>query len=372
MVETQKDEVKKNVNHLIDFKTFEEANKTILSSLDSNCSKVFDTNKLNLSIPSDIMMQFENISRINALIAKQIAEPDSSSSGEIEHLNEQVDKTLKIPDLIIQQIQSLEEMNKNLVSDFQIPKITLDNIKEIHKKNIHQIQKANNAFEQIAKIDPHYLSSLDPILCLAFRWDGILESVAKSLDFGDTSWWDEFDSLPELKELYLLWKNNDKNEIDQFFNRWFSERQKINNLIGALHENELFRPRMHIIEKALLAHLDGHYELSIPILLSQIDGVFLEKCRRDASMCIDCGLGNASSKRIGERSRDYFCFDANNVSRNILRKDNDYICFFLDHILKTFETIRHDILHGIKIDYPEKDFSTKLIVSMINLSYSKC
>lgn len=373
VIEMQNETHTKKINPAINFKEFEKANKSILSTFDNKSSKVPISH---LSIPQDMLSQFEKIAEINSLIAKQIADPEFSSVEQIEKLNDEVNSTLKIPELLIRQMQSLDEMNKNLTSDFQIPKDTLNSIKDIHKTNINNIKKANDAIEQITKIDPYYLSSLDPILYLAFKWDGVLDSIAKSLDFENNDGSGNFESLPELNELYLLWKNKDSAKIDAFFDSWFSNKTSVDNLIYCLGENDLFKPRMHIIEKALHAHLNGDYELSIPILLSQLDGIFLDRCKGSSSACVDCGMGsvvfnNGVNKRIGGRERNYFCFDSNNVSRKILRQDNDYMCFFLDHILKTFEVIRHDILHGIKVDYPEKDFSTKLIVSMVNLNYAK-
>lgn len=357
---------------VIDFKTYEEANRSILNLLDDSHVNAVPRD---LSIPKEIISQFEKIAEINSLIAKEIADPESSSLERIEILNGQVHKNLRIPELMMRQMQTLEEMNKSLTSDFQIPKETLDTIKDVHKRNIISIRKANSTIEQIKRIDPHYFSSLDPILFLAFRWNGIMDSLAKSLEFDSKAGPQMYESLPELRELYNLWKQGDTSGIDAFFDTWFSDENRMRNLIFCLNENDLFRPRMHIIEKALVAHLAGDYELSIPILLSQLDGIFLDKYK-NKSHCMDCAVGavtfiGSENKRVPDIEKNYFCFDSNNISRRLLRNDNDYLCIFLDHILKTFETMRHDILHGIKTDYHEKEFSTKLILAMINLRYAK-
>ena len=47
-----------------------------------------------------------------------------------------------------------------------------------------------------------------------------------------------------------------------------------------------------------------------------------------------------------------------------------YFPEFLEHINDTFANLRNDILHGKKLDYPDKNLSTKLVITLYQLHCS--
>jgi hypothetical protein len=223
--------------------------------------------------------------------------------------------------------------------------------------------------EQIPKIN---LSSIDPIFNIAFKWEGLFESISKSFKFTDDAEFKKFEynwvgflTLTEIKELYELWKKGDTEKVKDFFYNWFSDEEKVDNLIEDFNKNEFFRPRMHILSKALKAHLNTDYELSIPILLSQIDGIFIER-HKDLDGKITY---TNTCQKCGAKVKDKAPLNAKNISQHIIKRENKFMVFFLQHIIDTFENLRNAILHGKKLDYPDKDLSTKLIVTLLELSY---
>jgi len=371
MCKDNNDEDKKS-DKSIDPKAFEKANKSIVESLANIKPLIPNINSL---IPKETFSQFEKIAQINELITKQISIPNSffTQVEQIERLNKEINNQFKIPNDLIKQMQSVAEINKRLTTSFQISTSTLNAIKNIQKINFDYLTQANKALEQISKINTSFLSSINPIFNIAFKWEGLFESISKSFKFTDEEEFKKFEynwagflTITELKELYRLWKKGEKEKVKDFFYKWFSDEKKVDNLIEDFNKNEIFSPRMHILGKALKAHLNSDYELSIPILLSQIDGIFIERHKDlDGEItfthkCQECGAKVKTKAPL----------NAKNISQHILKKENEYTLFFLQHIIDTFENLRNAILHGKKLDYPDKDLSTKLIVTLLELSYN--
>jgi len=350
-------------------KLYDEANKSLAISLANLRPLIPDINTL---IPKEAFSQFEKIAQMNDLIAKQISIPQSflTQLEQIERLNKQIYTQFKIPPSLIQQMESIAEMNKKPTASFQIPGPTLTAIESLHKVNFDYIEKATSALNIIKNIDTSFLSAINPIFNIGFKWEGIFDAISESFSFTNEEEfkkfeynWTGFLTIPELKDLYKLWKEGNKEEVKDFFYNWFSDEKKINNLVEDFNKNDLFKPRIHILEKALKAHLSTDYELSIPIILSQIDGIFIKK-HKDLE-----GQISYTCSKCGEKSKAYL--NANNIGRHLLNKKNEYLPFFLNHIIDTFDNLRNDILHGKKLDYADKDLSTKLILTLLELNFSK-
>jgi hypothetical protein len=352
---------------------FEEASKSLSKSLANIKPIIPDVSSL---ISKETFSQFEKIARMNELIAKQISIPASffTQLDQIEKLNKQISNQFKIPNSLIQQMESIAEMNKKLTASFQIPSSTLTAIESLQRVNLDYIEKATSALNIIKNINTSFLSSVSPIFKIGFSWEGIFDTLSESFNFTNEEEfkkfeynWTGFLTIPELRELYELWKKGEKEKVKDFFYKWFSDDKKIMNLIKDFNKNEIFKPRILILEKALKAHLNSDYELSIPIILSQIDGIFIEKHKAlDGSItftskCKDCGASVKTTIPL----------NANNISKYLLNKENEYLPFFLEHIIDTFDNLRNDILHGKKLDYADKDLSTKLILTLLELHFSK-
>ena len=357
----------------IDKKDFEEASKSITEAFANIKPIIPDIVPI---IPKETFFQLEKIAKMNELIAKQISIPESffTQFKQIKELNKQINRQFKIPNSLIQQMQSIAEMNKTLTESFHIPSLTLSAIEKLQKINLDHLTQATSALERIKEINGSFLSSINPLFNIGFNWNGLFESISESFKFTDEEEFKKFEynwtgslTLPELKELCRLWKEGEKDKVKDFFYHWFSDEKKINNLIEDFNKNDIFKPRMHILKKALKAHLNSDYELSIPVILSQIDGIFIEK-HKDlegrisfTSKCNECGAEVKTKPPL----------NANNISKYILNKENEYLPFFLEHIINTFDNLRNDILHGKKLDYPDKDLSTKLILTLLELNFTK-
>lgn len=363
---------KKDFNLKIDKKDFEEATKSITEAFANTKLKIPDIVPI---IPNETFTQLKKIARMNELIAEQISIPESffTQFKQIEELNKQINSNFKIPNSLIQQIHSIPEINNKLTKSFQIPASTLGTIQKIQKSNSICLIQANSALERIKEINTSFLSSINPIFNIGFNFEGLFDSMSELFEFTDDGEfknfeynWAGFLTIPKIKELYGLWKKDEKDKVKDFFYQWLSDKKEIDNLIEDFNKNDIFEPRMHILEKALKAHLNSDYELSIPIFLSQIDGIFIEK-HKDLDGKIS--FRNRCQK-CGEDVKIKAPLNAKNICNHILNKENEYLPFFLKHIIDTFDNLRNDIVHGKKLDYPDKDLSIKLILTLLELNYT--
>lgn len=360
---------KRILKQLPNAKVFTEANQNLINSLTRVKTILPEPNSI---IPTGLFNQFEHIAKISALISKQLSAPKTFAIQfeQIKQINDLVYERFRIPSYLIEQMQATAELNRKLISSFEIPTATLEAISHIQRSNYDAILQANKALEQIKKIDLGFLVDLNPLFNIGFNWETILDFSSSIFKFTTEDEFKKFEynwigflSVSEIKKLYKLWKNNEKDKVKDFFYQWFSNETKISNLLKDFNQNKSFKPRMSILRKALTAHLNADYELSIPIFLSQIDGVFISKHNGLAGQ-----ITHTCSKCKGKSKAH---LNANNISKFILQKQNEYMPFFLEHIIDIFEKLRNDIMHGKKLDYADKDLSTKLILTLVQLNFSK-
>jgi len=357
----------------IDSKVLEEANKSLANTL-ANIKPIIP--EITSIIPKETFSQVEKMTRMSEILAKQITVPKAliSQFEQVERLNKQMYNIFRVPDALIKQGQIFAKMNQQLTKVFQVPTGVFGILETLRKSNFDHLFQVSKALEHLTKINTSFLSSIDPLFNVAFKWGGLLNSVSKTFKFEDEEEFKKFEynwagflTVRELKKLYELWKEGKEAEVKDFFYKWFSDEKKLDNMIEDFKKNKFFSPRIRILKKTLKAHLNSDYELSIPILLSQIDGVFIEKHQgldgkiSFTNICKECKNENKIKAPLNAR----------NISQYLLKKENQYMPFFLNHIMNTFENLRHDILHGKKLDYPDKDLSTKLIVTLLELSYSE-
>ena len=209
-----------------------------------------------------------------------------------------------------------------------------------------------------------------PSILPALNFKEILDSFShlKMPEFmGEDEWkkfeynWLGFLTLTELKGLYEEWKNGKEDEIRDFFFTMFDSKEKIEKLMEKLSGNALFDSRMSIIKDALESHVSGKYSLSIPVLIAQIDGIFIEAhkdiLKNDEGKCVDYCKKCRHPYPISPT--------ASRISRKLEGSNGQstYIPDFLKFIRKEYD-IRSKILHGLDKDYPNRDHSTKLILAL--------
>lgn len=81
-------------------------------------------------------------------------------------------------------------------------------------------------------------------------------------------------------EILKIFSDNSKSPL-QIYDELFSSREHIDDILSSWNELEEFWPRLNILKAALYSHQNKKYILSIPILLSQIEGLCISKLGAD-------------------------------------------------------------------------------------------
>ncbi len=231
--------------------------------------------------------------------------------------------------------------------------------------NLKRYESAIRQFEQktghfrIQAITRHYSESIAKII-------EITEKSEKFDDFYEEFGWLEVISLSYASELENILISEGKEKVWEELNE---------NIIKNVYDDRflevnLIRKRKHIISKALEHHINKDYISSIPLLLSQIEGIiwdlgvykkFVEdkpnsnyKIEDNGNYALD--INDEKVKwRLGEILKYMFGKDSKLVEHS---EKNVYS-----------RKLRHPILHGRKIDYNDEQTSTSLLWFLITIVY---
>jgi hypothetical protein len=232
------------------------------------------------------------------------------------------------------------------------------------------MEQATASLQLISSVRESWLASFDPIFNLGFRWDGLAKAIIDSMAFEDEEEFKKFEynwvgfvTVPEIKQLYAKWKEGKHDDVKRFFSEWFCDEKRLCGLLDTFNKNPLFESRMNILSDAVEAHLKGKYTLSIPVFLSQIDGIFIGKhghLLKDRY--VKCPKCKIDVIRVSPNARG--------ICEYLMNRESPYLEYFLRHVVNVFDELRNKILHGIKIDYPNKDLSVKMIATLFEMHNS--
>lgn len=228
---------------------------------------------------------------------------------------------------------------------------------------INQLEAMTKPFKQAQEL----AQSLSKI------WTPIMESIQNFdiegfREFQKEFGWMELITMSYAMELKNKLKEGNKEAVWQKLNSDFGDSEFLNEFIEEMKKKDLFRKRIKIISKALEHHKNRDYISSIPLLLSQTEGIIwdlgikegLIENKDNSKILIDkkgnvildknnkpieSDLGNLLIKLFGNKSKL-----KEHASKNVYSKD-----------------LRHPILHGRKIDYDNQDTSTMLIIVLFML-----
>lgn len=142
-------------------------------------------------------------------------------------------------------------------------------------------------------------------------------------------------------------------EINTFMEDYYTS-DLIEELLNKWKINDILNHRMHIIKSAIEAHKDEKYDLSIPVLFAQLEGIVRENLhdKKRATMSY-------------QNMRDYIS-DVRNGKKDV----ESLINYFKSNLHEGFQEgkelnsdlSRHAILHGYDVAYGNKVNSLKLII----------
>jgi len=230
--------------------------------------------------------------------------------------------------------------NEQIENAFGLLKKSLEDIVEAITANLPPlIKRSEEAFEQVA------------IAVLSLP-DNIKAAI---IELSKNSWYVDVlnISIPELSDLYINIMEGKVDAVDEYLVKYCDTNlDKLENRIDQKYQN-----RKIILKKAILAHKNGDYELSIPVILSQVDGI-----------CLDATGAEFFYKR----------YKISKIVNKMANDDPHLLCYLVpffetsaindceDNMKKYPNSInRHEILHGKNTTYANKLNSYKAISLLI-------
>lgn len=178
-----------------------------------------------------------------------------------------------------------------------------------------------------------------------------------SVMLSDEGWYLDYDlSIETLSSLYIIQVKKESNVLDEYMVDFY--KKKLNTIINFFQKE--FCKRYSILEKAFDAHKKGDFELSIPVFLSQIDGLFFDLTTKGI---FSKGGGrykdNTAKKWLEEREGHDANFRLSILEP--LRKNENITASFKDSENFPNALNRNKILHGRDLNYSTEINSYKAI-----------
>ena len=297
--------------------------------------------------------------------------PDFENSAFNQMINMQKELLKRITtntsfhDQITKVCQTVAESNKSLIESMQP---LFDQQNAIAK----QISSSFMAFPKI-EIPECYISQVTKIsddLNKAFKSISIpdFEALAKRISelpdetkatlllLGENGWYLDLDmSLPQLHEIEKELLSKNVADVDQFLMDYYDDN------LDSIEKNicTLFPKRALILSKAFSAHRNGDYELSVPVLIAQSDGI----CKEEINYCIF-----TKKDKKPELAQYVESLAADDFQRALMAPLTEILPIMKsekDRGASFTELNRHMVLHGESCDYGTKLFSSKAI-SLVN------
>jgi len=290
----------------------------------------------------------------------------------IKNLSEQIKKRQQQIDKIAKQAQAHQKQADKITQTYLSPidKFLNQNIGPID----NAIKRVQSTYETMIKnINWNYLENF------AKQTIDFLENLEKSKDLTlQSQVWLVDNGWPPL--IHVAWnapakiknyctKNNLNNkDIAKLLEKEivnFHDSEMINkNILLSWNDNFVSKQRLKILKSAVQAHLEGKYELSVPVFISQIEG-------------IPQAYFNYSNQKFDERSCNEYFNAKDNSSKEIFL---EILFRYLTDIVfvsgkgneELLNINRNKILHGEYVNYAKESVSLKLILIVdILLTYPK-
>jgi hypothetical protein len=206
-----------------------------------------------------------------------------------------------------------------------------------HQRLVSQL---TTAFDFSSYFDSILRDALEPLSDLAEQYREIEES-----DF-------EFKWLSNVKhgafmQLYREYREEGNEAAAELLAAQLRDEEDIEGFKEYFRSFDEYEDRKAIIDEALDAHTEGRYALSIPVILSQLEGVFIDTV-------LDIGIWRPDEDVYGVK----VVGKGEGSPQHISEIDDAFRDYYQSH----FWPNRNDILHGERTDYADDELlSAKLI-----------
>jgi len=212
--------------------------------------------------------------------------------------------------------------------------------------------------KQVLPIKKEFLEPLNTTITIINRILAIRQKpIYKNFQFN----WLTFLPIDQMLFLLRLHKNGKDQEIEKMLVRVSKDKSYLTKFEKDLSSIKILRNRLGIINSALEAHSIGNYELSIPSLLSQIEGILW-----DIASIKNIAYGQFIVTRNGRMIECHGAYNLVDQTHMYDLMDWTLADFFLKAIYT--KTFRHGILHGRITNYAKEEDSMKLVMLLRALS----
>lgn len=271
----------------------------------------------------------------------------------------QVSAIVDVPSLIkpFEKINLIVQVSNNLIpQSIRTFQAEINKISESMKIINQNMIKTVSFFQNL--IPPELIRSLNEFFLKIDKFEDMI-----MVHTANNGWFNYEEIKYEIMD-YLLEHNltlndlaDDPNllitEINTFMEDYYTS-DLIEELLNKWKINDILNHRMHIIKSAIEAHKDQKYDLSIPVLFAQLEGIVRENLhdKKRATMSY-------------QNMRDYIS-DVRNGKKDV----ESLINYFKSNLHEGFQEgkelnsdlSRHAILHGYDVAYGNKVNSLKLII----------
>ncbi|MBN2101988.1 MAG: hypothetical protein JW716_03905 [Candidatus Aenigmarchaeota archaeon] len=260
-------------------------------------------------------------------------------------------------------MNNLDQINKIMKELHDKISISLAPIQLFNLQFQAQMEALTEPFKRMQLLSQSIAQSLKPLTEIAKNFDfkGWEEFLK---EFG----WIEAISMSYASELKDKLKASGKEEVWKQLISDFEDDKLLNELISKVRTDKIIKAREKILEKAIQHHKNKDYISSIPLLLSQIEGILwdiginqglIENKFNSKNLIdvkgnlilgkngkpIECSLGELIIKIFNNSSKF-----GEHTKSNVYSKD-----------------FRHPILHGREINYDNEQRSTMLLLMLFVL-----
>ncbi|MCP4416761.1 MAG: hypothetical protein GY805_09065, partial [Chloroflexi bacterium] len=181
--------------------------------------------------------------------------------------------------------------------------------------------------------------------------------------------------IHQLKEVAQS-QNTTPKAIEQVFvthyeaENWTNLKKMVNSWRG----KSQFANRMPIVLDALDVHMNGKYTLSVPVLLTQVEGVASEIVGKSLSKKTGQKIADLLNERLSERFRQAHKALLIKFVKEMIYSFANFNDFATDlkvnkELMEKDFLNRHSILHGVQTDYAYKEHSLRAFLLLDTLNH---
>lgn len=275
-------------------------------------------------------------------------------------LNSQIIRSIPDTSLFSESIETVRKaMGPQLELSTMAPNIIENLPSEEMRKLMFRVAEMNKAISPVVKIAASgaELAQLGGTAArIAAELSGVVErviEVGRQIEDSEYSWLG-FLTVEALVSVYNMEKEGKLDEFKSSLIEYHKNADNVEETISELLESDVIKPREEMLRDAFEAHLKGKFTLSIPVFLSQLEGVFW-----DYGSKVGIVKGQMVKLKDGKEVRLHSfekLLDKSEVGE-IYKKFSEW------YVSKQSQK-RNDILHGRSIDYADELDSCHLILAL--------